>query len=302
MSRNARYRSAEIKAGIWIFISLIIFGTFIVSVSGARFWSEKDQYRVRLDYIGGLETGSLARMGGKVVGKISDVQIADDESGIIELTIEVDKGLNIKSNTLAYLSFVTITSEHHLELDPSPKPAPLLKPGDLIKSKDLATLDGVMEQANIVSDTLLVIMNRVSKLLSPAMVSRIDSIVTGVNSLVQNASGELTGLLIDARHTVADLDTILNDVNGMLAGSDSLVSKVMSDTRQTIRQANVTLAGIDTTVSGVEKLLNNNASSLSGIINDMEHTSSNLKIMSNQLKDNPFTLIRAMPKPERQLK
>jgi phospholipid/cholesterol/gamma-HCH transport system substrate-binding protein len=302
MSRNARYRSAEIKAGIWIFISLIIFAAFMVSVSGAKFWKEMDYYRVRLDYIGGLEVGSLVRMGGKVVGKISDVQIDADNSSAIEITFEVTKGLNIKSNTVAYLSFVTITSEHHLELDPKHAPAPLLKPGDLIKSKDLATLDGVMEQANVVSDTLLVIMNRVSHLLSPAMIARIDSIVTGVNGLVQEASGELTGLLVDARHTVSELDSLLAGVNEMLAGSDSMVARVMNDTRETIHQANITLAGIDTTVSGVEKLLDNNASGLSGIIQDMERTSTNLKIMSGQIRDNPFTLIRAMPKPERKLK
>jgi phospholipid/cholesterol/gamma-HCH transport system substrate-binding protein len=301
MSKNARYRSAEIKAGFWILISLIIFGGFLAAVSGAKFWEEMDNYRVRLAYIGGLEVGSPVRMGGMMVGKISNVEFLDNGSGEIELTFEVPKGLNIKSNTTAYLSFVTITSEHHLELDPPPAPAPPLKPGDLIRSKDLATLDGVMEQANVVSDTLLVVMNRVSTLLNPATIARIDSIVIGVNGLVQNASGELTGLLVDARQSVNSLDSLLSNVNNMLAGSDSLVSKVMADTRRTVQQATITLAGIDTTVSGVQLLLNHNAASLNGIIQDMEQTSVNLKVMTDQIKDNPFTLIRAFPRPERQL-
>ena len=302
MSRNARYRGAEIKAGIWIFISVAIFAAFILSVSGAKFWKEMDHYRVRLDYIGGLEVGSPVRMAGMMIGKISGVDILDNSSGAIELTIEVPKGLNIKSNTVAYLSFVTITSEQHLELDPTSEPAPMLKPGDLIKSKNLSSLDSVMEQVSVVGDTLLMIMNRVSALLNPATIARVDSIVSGVNTMVHDASGELTGLLVDARKSVSELDTLLNSANMMLAGSDSLVRKVMIDTRKTVQQATVTLAGIDTTVAGVETLLNTNAASLSGIVADMERTSANLKVMTDDIKDNPFLLIRAMPKKERPLK
>ncbi|MBW7997253.1 MAG: MCE family protein [Candidatus Glassbacteria bacterium] len=302
MNRKARYRNAEIKAGIWIFISLIIFAGFLVSVTGSKFWSEMDIYSVRLDYIGGLEIGSQVRVGGMAVGKIVQVDFLETDNASIELTIAVRKGLNIKSNTVAYLSFVSITSEHHLELDPQPAPAPLLKPGDMIQSKDLTTIDGVMEQMSNVGDTLKVILHRVNLLLNPQNLARIDSIIAGVNDAIYNASSDLGALLDDARQSVIALDTLINSANMMLAGSDSLVRKVMLDTRETIRQATITLAGIDTTVSGVESIINNNASSLNGILSDMEHTSENLKIMTDQIKDNPFLLIRSFPRKERGLK
>ncbi len=301
MSRSSRYRKSEIKAGFWILISMGIFATFVVLVSGAKFWKEMDFYHVRLDYVGGLEAGSPVRMGGMVVGAISQVDLGQEDNASIELTIEVRKGLNIKSNTVAYLSFVSITSEHHLELDPSHKPAPLLKPGDLIQSKNLATMDGMMDQVANVGDTLQIILHRVNLLLNPANIARIDSIIEGVNSVVQNTSGNLELLLSDTRQTVLSVDTLLENVNQLLAGSDSMVALVLQDARTSIRQATVTLAGIDTTVSGVEKLIENNSSSLNEIIHDMERTSENLKIMSDQVKDNPFLLIRAMPKEERSL-
>jgi phospholipid/cholesterol/gamma-HCH transport system substrate-binding protein len=301
MSRSSRYRNSEIKAGIWILISMGILAAFIVAVSGAKFWKEMDNYHVQLDYVGGLEVGSPVRMGGMAVGKISLIDIRQEDNASIGLTIEVRKGLNIKSNTVAYLSYVSITSEHHLELDPNHKPAPLLKPGDSISSKDLTTMDGMMDQMVNVGDTLQVILHRVNLLLNPANIARIDSIIAGVNSVVQSTSGNLELLLSDTRQTVHSIDTLLENVNQLLAGSDSMVTLVMQDARNSIQQATVTLAGIDTTVSGVEKLIENNSSSLNGIIHDMERTSENLKIMSGQVKDNPFLLIRAIPKKERAL-
>jgi phospholipid/cholesterol/gamma-HCH transport system substrate-binding protein len=301
MSRSSRYRNSEIKAGIWILISLGIFAAFIVAVSGAKFWKELDFYHVQLDYVGGLEVGSPVRMGGMAVGKISQISIRQEDNASIGLTIEVRKGLNIKSNTVAYLSFVSITSEHHLELDPSHKPAPLLKPGDLINSKDLTTMDGMMDQMVNVGDTLKEILHRVNLLLNPTSIARIDSIIAGVNTVVQSTSGDLELLLSDTRQTVHSIDTLLGNVNQLLAGSDSMVTLVMQDARNSIQQATATLAAIDTTVYSAEKLLENNSSSLNGIIHDMERTSENLKIMSDQVKDNPFLLIRAIPKKERAL-
>ncbi len=301
MRKSSRYKHSEIKAGIWIFISLIIFAGFIVSVSGAKFWKEMDHYFVDLDYIGGLEAGSPVRMGGMVVGKISQVEIQQDDGASILLTIEVGKGLNIKSNTVAYLSFVSITSEHHLELDPRHQPAPLLKPGDMISSKNLTTMDGMMDQMASVGDTLQGILHRVNLLLNPVNIARIDSIIAGINNVVRSASGDLELLLGDTRQTILTIDTLLGNINNLLVSSDSMVARVMLDARNSIQQATLTLAGIDTTVSGVEKMIENNASSLNEIIHDMERTSENLKIMSDQVKDNPFLLIRSIPKEERPL-
>ncbi len=301
MSRSSRYKYSEIKAGIWIFISLIIFSAFIVAVSGAKLWKEMDYYHVQLDYIGGLEVGSLVRMGGLVVGNVSQVDIRQDDNAGIELTIAVRKGLNIKSNTVAYLSYVSITSEHHLELDPSHLPAPLLKPGDTIKSKSMATTDDMMDRMTVVGDTLQIILHRVNLLLKPTNIARIDSIISGVNKVVHSASGDMELLLGDVRQAVLSIDTLLGNVNRLLAGSDSMVARVMQDARASIQQATATLAGIDTTVAGVEKLIENNSSSLNAIIHDMERTSENLKIMSDQVRDNPFLLIRTIPKEERSL-
>ena len=302
MSRSSRYKHSEIKAGIWIFISLLIFAAFLLTVSGAKFWKEMDHYTVELDYVGGLEVGSPVRMSGMLVGKISEINIKPENNASVDLTLEVRKGLNIKSNTVAYLSYVSITSEHHLELDPSSKPAELLKPGSKIKSRTLTTMDGVMEQVSDVGDTLKIILHRVNLLLNPQNLARIDSIIEGVNTVVQNASGDLERILADTRRTIVSLDTMLTKVNDLVEGSDSLVYALLEDSRRTINQATATLAQIDTTVAGVDRLLDNNTTNLNGILGDMEHASQNLKVLTDRVKDNPFLLIRAIPREERQLK
>ena len=301
MARKSRYRKSEIKAGVWIFFSLIIFAIFVISVSGSRFWEKLDHYRVRLNYVGGLEVGSPVRMGGVLVGKVVKQEFLSDSDNLVEMTIEVKPGLQLKSNSVAYLSFISITSEQHLEVEPSLKPAPLLAPGDLIQSKELTTMDEVMEHVGFVGDTLQVILRKVNELLKPQNLARIDSIIIGVNGIIRDGSADFAALLGEARNTVANLDTMLNNINTMVAGSDTLVNQALNDLHITLQQVNLTLSGIDSTVENVDWLVQNNAGSLRRMLDNMNRTSENLKELSNTVKENPFLLIRAVARKERKL-
>ena len=301
MPRKSRYRTSEIKAGIWIFISLVIFTAFIVAVTGSKFWKDLDYYRVQLNYAGGLEVGSPVRMGGVLVGKVSKLEFLMEEENFIELTLEVNKGLKVKQNTTAFLSSISITSEQHLELEQSMKPAPLLSPGDLIASKELTTMDQVMENVGVVGDTLKVLLSRVNRLLEPENVARIDSIILGVNSIIREGSEDFTALLASANHTVGTLDSMLINIDSMVAGKDSLIDYVLLDTRETMAQAIATMAEIDSTVQDMDQLLQNNAGSLVRIFDNLSHVSENLKELSNTVKENPFLLIRAIPRQERRM-
>ncbi|MBN2288134.1 MAG: MCE family protein [Candidatus Glassbacteria bacterium] len=301
MAKYARYRSSEIKAGIWIIIAGVIFTAFVVAITGSRFWEELDYYRVRLNYVGGLEVGSPVRMSGMLVGKISGVRLLDHEESLLELTLEVEKGLPIKYNTVAFLSSISITSEQHLEMEVNPEPAPLLKPGDLIKSKELTTMDEVMEHVGDVGDTLKVVLGRVNRLLNPTNLARVDSIVMGVNNLLKEASPELKTTLARTRRAVESLDTLLHNVNALVAEGDTRILSVLDEAGETMRQARVVLAGVDTTLMNVDRLMLGNSGDLQQLLDNLSETSRNLKQLSGTIKDNPFLLIRAFPKEERKL-
>lgn len=300
-SRNARYRSSEIKAGIWIFISLILFAAFLVSMTGAKFWKDLDYYRVRLNYVGGLEVGSPVRMGGVLVGKITSLDFLSDEVNFIELTLEVQTGLPVKNNTTAYLSFISITSEQHLELEQNPAPASLLSPGDLIQSKELTTMDQVMEHVGVVGDTLQVILSRVNQLLKPENLARIDSIVTGINSVIYESKTDFAALMHDADQAILELDTLIGNVNQMVTGSDSMLQSVLSDASEALNRASTTMALIDTTIDHVDRMLLINANNFRRILDNLNFATENLKEFSTTVKENPFLLIRAIPRQQRKL-
>ncbi len=301
MSRNARYRSSEIKAGIWIIIAVVIFTAFVVSITGSRFWEEMDYYRARLNYVGGLEVGSPVRMSGLLVGKISGLEILGAKEGGLGLTIQVAKGLPIKANTVAYLSFISITSEQHLELEVSPEPAPLLKPGDLIPSKELTTMDEVMEHVGFVGDTLRVILGRVSRLLNPTNLARVDSIVMGVNNLLQQSSPDLAVTLSRVREAAESLDSLLNNANDLLLNADTKVLSVIQEAGETMKLTRVVLAGVDTTLMHADRLIVGNAGNFQQLLDNLNQTSRNLRELSGAIKDNPFLLFRVMPTKERKL-
>jgi len=301
MARHSRYRSSEIKAGIWIIIAGAIFTTFIVTITGSKFWEEMDYYRARLNYVGGLEVGSPVRMSGLLVGKISEMKILSGDQSGLELTLEVDKGLPIKSNTVAYLSFISITSEQHLELEVSPEPAPLLTPGALIQSKELTTMDQVMEHVGFIGDTLQVLLGRVGLLLSPANLARVDSIIREVNNMLKQSSPDLAATLSGARRAVESLDTLLQNIDNLILEGDARILSVLDNAAEAMVQARIALAGVDTTLMNVDRLVLGNFSNLHQLLDNLNETSRNLKELSHTVKDNPFLLIRAIPKEERKL-
>lgn len=301
MARGSRYRASEIKAGIWIFISLILFSAFVFAVTGSRFWEEKDYYRVRLDYVGGLEVGSPVRMAGVLVGKVDKLEFIEGQDKLIELTIEVDKNLRVRENTVAYLSFISITSEQHLELEQSLTPAPPLEPGDLIPSKELTTMDDVMETIGFVGDTLRVILSQVHAVLKPANIAKFDSIITGINTFIQGGPGQLEDILNTAGHTLVSIDSLVSNLDRVVTASDTLVNQVLLETRGTVVRARRTMAEIDSVMGTVNHVVLDNATDLSRLIDNLNQTSENLKELSGIVKDNPFLLIRAIPREQRRL-
>jgi phospholipid/cholesterol/gamma-HCH transport system substrate-binding protein len=260
-----------------------------------------DYYRVRLSYVGGLEVGSPVRMSGMLVGKISELKILRGEESGLELTIEVTKGLSIKANTVAYLSFISITSEQHLELEVSPEPAPLLTLGDFIPSKELTTMDDVMEHVGFVGDTLQVVLGRVNQLLNPSNLARVDSIITGVNNMLQQTSPDLEATLARARKAAETLDTLLHNINEFVLDGDAKILSVLDEAGETVKQARVALAGVDTTLTNMDRVILGNSDQFQRVLDNLDQTSRNLKELSSTIKDNPFLLIRAIPKEERKL-
>ncbi|MEA2062204.1 MAG: MlaD family protein [Gemmatimonadota bacterium] len=301
MSRKSRYRKAEVKAGAWILIAGLIGAAFLVAVTGERFWVKLDHYRVRLQYVGGLEVGSPVRMGGLLVGKVSDMQFLGGDQGGLELTLTVDEGLPLKANTVAYLSFISITSEQHLELETSPEPAPLLESGDLVPSKELTTMDQVMEHVGGLGDSLAVILGRVNMLLNPDNLTQVDSIIRGVNHMIQRSSEDMAATFAGARKVTGTLDTLLHDIDNLVKKSDPRVLALLEEASRMLGDARATLAGMDTSLANMDRFMLGNAGEIRLLLDNLSQTSQNLKELSQAVKDNPFLLIRAIPRQERVL-
>lgn len=300
-SRGARYRPAEIKAGVWIFIAVVVFIAFVIGISGTRFWSEQDYYKTRLEYVGGLEVGSPVRMGGLLVGKVSGIEILPPPASGMVLTLEVRADLPVKANATAYLSFISITSEQHLEIDQGRGAAPLLSPGDFIPSKELTTLDDAMEQIGYVSDTLRVILSNVNALLKPSNLAKVDSIISGVNAIVGQAGPEVMDLILSLRGAAAGADSLLDNVNRMLAGGGSQMDTVLLSLRRTLEEASLALNQASATMGSVDRVVLDNAGELEAILGNLRQATRNIEQLTSTVRENPFLLIRAIPKEQRKL-
>lgn len=97
------------------------------------------------------------------------------------------------------------------------------------------------------------------------------------------------------------MDSLLRNINQFVDGADTSFQRLASDARTLIGQAGLTLARIDTTAQGANLMLDANSARMTEALENVEEASYNLRLLSDAVKDNPFLLIRAIPKKERKL-
>ncbi len=296
--------SHEVKVGGVALITIIAFILLYQFLKGTALFTSTDTYHIVYDNIAGLTESNPVEINGYQAGVVQDVRLINDGSGLILVSLSVDRQFNIPKDTKAEITTATLIAGMKI----------VLRMGESREMcSDHDTISGYVATS---------IIDRLSETISPleenitSIITRLDSVITALNSVftpemtadirstMSNVSDVTAGLkeisdsrkdeLIDAISEIeaftamlsANSSTLDSTLKNIGAVSDAFAKADLETSLTSLRSS---LTGLDTIIGGISrgegsagKLVTNDS-----LYTNLSNTLGSLDLLLRDMKDNP---------------
>ena len=274
----------------------LMVGAFVLALAGGLvgfvLWLAKFQFDVQFAHydihvegtVTGLNIGSAVRYRGVRVGEVTEVRLDPDQPEQITVTIEVDAGTPVRSNTTATLELAGLTGGQYVLLSGTTMEAPPLeaKPGErrpAIKA-ERSTLQQVFEGAPELVQKVNILLARGNDLLNDQNRGEFAAILANLSvftGTLADQGPEIGAFIENANATMENL----RDASGAL---QDLATTLKADGTDLIQQTNTTVAAIGTMASEIERSVGTTAASAQGLITDLQNTAQKYSDLGGELE------------------
>ena len=296
------YRATEVKAGLFIIFSVLLLVAFLVVIVGVDAWVEKDVYKVRFKYVGGVEKGSVVRYAGIEIGRVVDIDLSGDGDPRAELTLEVEKGAPIKQDSYAFLTTIGIMGSFYVEITAGSPDAPLVPVGDLIPAKDVTSFAQMSQATSDASEQTAILLKNLNKLLNDENRATISSTLASINETANVTSRNIESTFSNLDGMVRKMEELIGSLNTMIAGNDTSLTNVMTSLQATLDESNLLVKKINDSMQHVDATFSQNGDSINKIVTNLDGLTRNLEEFSQTIKEHPWNLVRKSAPVEREIK
>ncbi len=298
--------SKEIKIGLLVAATLVIFFPGFYFLKGANVFSNDREYYCYYPNVEGLQNSANVQIDGLNVGHVARISLAGSHG--VKVIIAIDKTIPIPVGSVANLASFDLLGTKLIKLELGKGPG-ILKKGEQLQT---AVEGGVMDNVSaeltprlrelkstiIALDTALAGINDV---VGDENQKELSAAIRNINATSQNLV-TLTSAISKESGTITSIIHNANSVTGNLAKENDTVKQILSNVNSATRQlANApiqkTLADLQKTSSELQAIINKintNQGSLGMLINDKDvynNLNNSLHSMSSLMED-----IQAHPK------
>ncbi len=252
--------SKEFRIGLIALVAGVLFYYGFNYLKGTDILTNQDRYYVSYENTDGLTLGSMVKMQGVPIGKVSDISY-DQKIRTIEVEVSIQSDIVLGDSTVAELASDGLLGGKAIILNDYTTNG-ALEPGSTLIAKVDPGLSEFIAAGGQITDNLTVTIRRINEILLGMEGSgeEIKRTITDLSKLIRDTdkvvSGNEESLAITMRN-VASMTTSLDKqmkklnpiMNNMLAFSDSLSS---SDIKATIASTNALLRNINNTLDSVK--------------------------------------------------
>jgi phospholipid/cholesterol/gamma-HCH transport system substrate-binding protein len=267
------------------FVIVLFFGLlgFVLWLSKYGVETQRIEYDIRFDgSVAGLRTGSAVTYRGVTIGEVRDVRIDPENVELILVTIDVEAGTPIKTDTVATLRMQPLTGGAAVTLSGGTADAPTLRaeadaPRPVIASQP-SEIERLMAGAPALIERIDGVVGQFSELLTPENVAAFTVTLANLEQMsdtLARQSPNLAQVIEDTAKTMASVEAAAGSVARVSARLENETEGLGSETMAAMRAVNRaagtadgTLATIDRTGRQLEALVAENR----GPINDMTST------------------------------
>ncbi|MCH2214095.1 MAG: MlaD family protein [Flavobacteriales bacterium] len=301
----------EVKIGLVVILAI---GALIVGLNylkGINIFKSPTVYYGIYDRINGLESSNPIMINGYKIGQVKEIEIINDGTGRLLVTMLVDKEISIPKDTRA-----------------------LLKSGDLLGSMQVHFILGDSPQNAVSGDTLVPdvegdLVEEVNAQLKPikvkaeSLISSVDSVIRvievilnaesqqnliesfkGINNAIaslERTAFRMDTLVAEQRYKISSILSNIDNISSTLSENSGELDRIIKNFTQisdTLAKANIaeTVVKANATLAEVQKIaakIENGEGSLGMLINNpdlykkLESASNNLDLLVEDLRINP---------------
>ncbi|MRR20177.1 MCE family protein [bacterium] len=296
--------SHEVKVGT---VAVITIGAFILLfnfLKGTALFTSTDTYHIVYNNIAGLTESSPVEINGYQAGVVQDIKLINDGSGLILVSLSVDRNFKVPRDTEAEITTATLIAGMKIVLRMG-ESSEMCHNHDTLSgyvatsiidrlSQTLSPLEGNIADMIIKLDSVVSALNDV---FTPEMTDDIRSAMSNVNDLTGNLKevsdskkDELMVAIDDLKVFTAMLSANSSALDSTLKNIEEISDAVASaDLGTTLASLRSSLANLDDIVKGINegegsagKLVTNDS-----LYTNLNNTLYNLDLLLQDMKENP---------------
>jgi phospholipid/cholesterol/gamma-HCH transport system substrate-binding protein len=270
--------SSAAKVGVFMLIILAILGYFVLKIEDIRIdrGSGTKQVTAIFDSVAGLDKKSAVRVAGVRVGKVLDIKLRPD--GKAEVTLEVDKDVQLHQNAQAKVANLGLLGEKYIELDPGSQTAPLIAGGHVVlRGSQPASIDDVTNQVSAIAGDVKAITASLRNVMGGQQGERrLDEIVENVRQITAEVRQ-----LIAANRT---------NVDATMANARVISEQLKNDIPRLAERIDRVAGSIGSTVDENRPDVREVVQNLRGLSKELRETTDNLNSITGQVKSGEGTV------------
>jgi len=318
--------SNETKVGLFVVAALAIFTVTFLSVATIQLSGERIEYKTHFKYAGGLDTGGAVRFGGLPAGVITEVGPSPDDPTLALVVFEVRSDVPVNEKSVATISSLNALGDNYLEITPGTKEAARIPPGGTVPAQEAVTFSDLTVKISEITDTAQTLMVDVQsdvelligdlrtltqglqEFTSEKNQRNISALLENANSMVETQAPKMDQITDQVSTLLEKVDGTVNKLTTVAETADKTVANVnrtVDETREPIKrdlaELEATLVEAREMLEEVNALVLSNQSNIDQTIENFRATSENLEQFSDELRQRPWSLLRAKPKADRQV-
>ena len=318
--------SSEAKVGGFVVVSLIIFVYTFITVANKQLAGEKVQYKTYFTFAAGLDPGTAVRFGGLKAGVVERVRPWEEDQTKVEVIFEVRADIPVNTDSVAKLASLSALGQNYLELTTGSIEAPRIEPGGVIKSEEAVTVDDIMQKFGNLADTATdmmavmrgdmtriteraeILMNNLNEITGEKNRQSMEHLLENANEMmaeqrpqIDRITDQVTEMLVKADRLLVDFQAVAEQTKSTVANANRTLDETREPLKSDLVELEATLKQARRTLEDIQAIVVVNESNINETLENLRVSSQNLKEMSDELRQRPWSLIRVKPKPDRKV-
>lgn len=298
----------EAKVGIFVVTAVLLLSCTVYFVRTTQTVRGQVAFRTYFQDAGGLDADASVMFGGIKVGRITTVRPWADDPTKIEVVFEVKAATPMNRESVARVGTVTLMGSPVLQVTTGRRDAARLEAGDTVPSEEVVSMREIAHRVDAVAASANALLLDLRQEL-PALTARLHELLANVNAITGSENQrQLRAVLAGAASVMKNVDTLVASAGPLVANVDQTVTNV-NRTVDAVRDplvADLTalrgaVQDVRALIGSMQGVVHTNEDAVAQTMRALRITSENLAVLSEQLKQRPWNLIRTTQPRDRKV-